>query len=82
MPMYLITARIHSKSGAPTQLVIGEHPAPNLGALAEELNSQDFIKVLQFHNGPSGLQPAGETLLHQKAIAKVRPMFNDRDVRE
>lgn len=82
MPKYLITVKLHSKSGAPIQLVIGEHPAPNLAVLAAELNSGNFVKVLQFHNTPSGLEAAGETLLNPRAIGKVRVMLNDKDARD
>lgn len=77
MGRFMFTVLVPSRNGAPTQLVIGEHPAWDLARLCDEMESRPFIIVTQLHkpkHAQDGLEPAGETILNCEHIGKVREL--------
>lgn len=79
MKRYILTVRLPTRNGAPTQQIIADHAAPTIDALTDVLNSNDFICVRQLHRvHGSGFEFAGEIILNTTdCIGKVRE-FQDR----
>lgn len=75
MGRFMFTVLVPSRNGAPTQLVIAEHIAPDLTSLRGYMDASNFIIVTQLHkHAQDGLAPAGETILNCEQIGKVREL--------
>lgn len=75
---FTFVVKLPNRNGGNSQTVIGTHPAPSVQALAEILNTDEFIvidEVFSAHGAPaeSNWPATSETILARRAIAKVRP---------
>lgn len=72
MKRYIFTVKLMGRNGSQVHYVTAMHDAPDVAALADLLNAQEFIVVQQFKPTDDAPVDIGPAILNRRMIGKVR----------